>query len=107
MVAPEYDGGVIGQFQTVERIEQHADLHVEERDGGVVGSNGLSALLHCHAPIGRFREICPLGSHAHLRFVERRSLDLLQREEVEVLRGSDPRNVRAVETCAYEEWLIA
>ena len=43
MVAPQDDDGVVGELQTVERIEHATDLRINEGNAGAVGLQGLAA----------------------------------------------------------------
>ena len=97
---------LIRELQSIESVEQTPNLHVHERNGGVVGAHGLAhrfvrevllLLVLGERELGRCRQRLQVAGR-NLRDVDCRKRILLK-----VFLGHDVRRMRAIEADRQEE----
>ena len=107
MVAHEHDDRRVRQPKRIERFHQQPDLDIDQRDGCVVGSDGLTLLLV--AVVGILGVAADGGCRdvgAVIRGLDRQH-DLGDRVLFEERCRRDPRLVGLVESGSYEERPVA
>jgi len=106
VIAKEDHDGIVREFQSVQSLQDFADLRVDETDAGKIGALKNAKLFGIKTVIER------LGGERNGRNVGDvvwrflRQKNLFERIKVEIFFRRDIRNVRTIKAGGDEEWPI-
>ena len=109
VIAPQHHHGRGPEVQLIHRLQQHADLGIDEAHAGEVGLKRLAEDLGRVAVV-RHGDVVRDGGGRDVAGVflgHLRELDAIQRLGIEVGLGRDVRCVRAEKACCQEKWRLA